>query len=85
MGLLPRDFYDMSPREYSLMKMGYETRRKESMKQTRMIMFTMVTLFADPKSAPKSPEEFWPLPGEKDIKQINEEEYREIFKRLSNV
>lgn len=84
MGLLPRDFYDMSPREYSLMRTGYEARIVESKKQTRMLMFTMVRLMADPKTAPKSPEELWLLPGDNDIKQINEEEYKEIFKRLKN-
>ncbi len=84
MGLLPRDFYDMSPREYSLMRTGYEARIVESKKQTRMLMFTMVRLMADPSTAPKSPEELWSLPGDVDIKQINEEEYKEIFKRLKN-
>jgi hypothetical protein len=44
----------------------------------------MVRLMADPKTAPKSPEELWLLPGDNDIKQINEEEYKEIFKRLKN-
>lgn len=47
-------------------------------------MFTMVRLMGDPKSAPKTPEALWQLPGD-DEKQmgINEDEAREIFKRLS--
>lgn len=85
MALLPRDFYDMSPREFSLMRKGYEAKRIDGYMQTRAIMFTMVRLMADPKTAPKSPEELWQFPGEKNINQINEEEYKEIFKRLSNV
>ena len=48
-------------------------------------MFTMVRLMGDPKSAPKTPEAFWELPGDEKPNQINDEEYREIFKRLSNV
>lgn len=36
----------------------------------------------DPKTAPKSPEALWELPG--DEKQgMSEEDMREIFKRLS--
>lgn len=48
-------------------------------------MFTMVRLMGDPKSAPKTPESLWPLPGDENPNQINDEDYREIFKRLSNV
>lgn len=45
-------------------------------------MFTMVRLMGDPKTAPKSPEALWELPG--DEKQgMTEEDMREIFKRLS--
>lgn len=45
-------------------------------------MFTMVRLMGDPKTAPKSPEALWELPG--DEKQgMSEEDMREIFKRLS--
>lgn len=46
-------------------------------------MFTMVRLHGDNKSGPKSPEELWPLEGDIDTSKINEEEYREIFKRLA--
>jgi hypothetical protein len=47
-----------------------------------MIMYTMVKLLGDPKSSPKSPEALWELPGDKSSK-VTDEEYREIFKRLS--
>lgn len=46
-------------------------------------MYTMVRLMGDPKSAPKSPEQMWKLPGDDDIAEINEQEYKEIFKRLA--
>ena len=46
-------------------------------------MFTMVRLMADPKTAPKTPEQLWQLPGDQDEVKIDEEEYKEIFKRLA--
>lgn len=37
----------------------------------------------DPKTAPKTPEALWELPGDEVKGGINEEEMREIFKRLA--
>ena len=62
---------------------GFEEKKVDSLKQTRLLMFTMARLMGDPKSAPKTPEQLWKLPGDEDITEINEEEYREIFKRLA--
>lgn len=45
-------------------------------------MFTMVRLMGDSKTAPKTPEALWPLPGDEVQKPTNEE-YREIFNRLA--
>jgi hypothetical protein len=46
-------------------------------------MFTMVRLMGDPKSAPKTPEALWKLPGDDESQRgISDEEAREIFKRL---
>jgi len=75
----------MSPRHFSLMIRGHQEKKVDSYKQTRLLMFTMVRLMGDPKSAPKTPEALWQLPGDENPNQINDEEYREIFKRLSNV
>ena len=75
----------MSPRHFSLMIKGHQDKKVDSYKQTRLLMFTMVRLMGDPKSAPKTPEALWQLPGDENPNQINDEEYREIFKRLSNV
>ena len=47
-------------------------------------MFTMARLMGDPKTAPKNPEQLWPLPGDEEVAKIDENEYREIFKRLKN-
>lgn len=63
---------------------GHEARRIDDYKQTRLLMFTMVRLMGDPKSAPKTPEQLWELPGDDNVTKIDEEEYRQIFKRLSN-
>ena len=63
---------------------GHEGKRIDEYKQTRMLMFTMVRLMGDPKTAPKTPEALWQLPGDEVEAKIDEEEYREIFKRLSN-
>ena len=46
-------------------------------------MFTMVRLMGDPKTAPKTPEALWELPGDENSDNVmNEDEMREIFKRL---
>jgi hypothetical protein len=77
----PREFYEMSPRHLSLMIKGYEEKRIDEYKQTRLLMFTMVRLMGDPKTAPKTPEQLWELPGDELTTKVDEEEYREIFKR----
>ncbi len=65
------------------MAKGFEDAKVDNYKQTRVLMFTMVRLMGDPKTAPKTPEALWQLPG--DEKQgINEDEVREIFKRLGD-
>jgi hypothetical protein len=71
----------MSPRHLSLMIKGYEEKRIDEYKQTRLLMFTMVRLMGDPKTAPKTPEQLWELPGDELTTKVDEEEYREIFKR----
>lgn len=81
MMLLPEEFYKMSPRHFSLMLKGHQARRVDEYRQTRLLMFTMVRLHGDPKSAPKSPEALWELPGD-EVKGMTDEDYREIFKRL---
>jgi hypothetical protein len=77
----PREFYEMSPRHLSLMIKGFEDKRIDQYKQTRLLMFTMVRLMGDPKTAPKTPEQLWELPGDEVTTKVDEEEYREIFKR----
>lgn len=74
----------MSPRHFSLMMKGHEEKKTDGYRQTRMLMFTMVRLMADSKTAPKTPEELWPLPGDENPKQISDDEIRQLFKRLGD-
>jgi hypothetical protein len=63
---------------------GSESRKVDAYKQTRLLMFTMVRLMGDPKTAPKTPEALWQLPGDEESGQLmSDEEMREIFKRLA--
>jgi hypothetical protein len=62
---------------------GHNTSKVDQYKLVRMLMFTMVRLMGDPKTAPKTPEQLWELPGDEVVTKIDEEEYKEIFKRLA--
>jgi len=65
------------------MMKGHEIKRIDVYKQTRLLMFTMVRLMGDPKTAPKTPEALWQLPGDEESGNVmSEDEMREIFKRL---
>jgi hypothetical protein len=80
---LPNDFYAMSARHLSLMLKGNQSKKIDSYKQTRLLMFTMVRLMGDPKTAPKTPEALWELPGdEESTNAISDDDIKEIFKRL---
>jgi len=62
---------------------GHEEKKVDTYRQTRLLMFTMVRLMGDPKSAPKTPEALWRLPGDEESQRgITDDEAREIFKRL---
>jgi hypothetical protein len=62
---------------------GHEEKKVDTYRQTRLLMFTMVRLMGDPKSAPKTPEALWGLPGDEEAKGgLTDEQAREIFKRL---
>ena len=81
---MPNDYYSMSPKNFSLMAKGFEDKKVDSYRQTRLLMFTMVRLMGDPKTAPKTQEALWKLPGDDEMKNgVSDDEMREIFKRLS--
>lgn len=64
------------------MMTGYQEKKVDGYRQTRLLMFTMVRLMGDPKTAPKTPEALWELPGDEKEKP-KDEEYRQIFNRLT--
>jgi hypothetical protein len=61
---------------------GFNEKKVDGYKQTRLLMFTMVRLMGDPKTAPKTPEALWQLPGD-EAETPKDEEYREVFNRLT--
>lgn len=62
---------------------GHNEHKVDQYKLVRLLMFTMVRLMGDSKTAPKTPEQLWELPGDEAENKIDEEEYKEIFKRLA--
>ena len=63
---------------------GYQNKKIDEYKQTRLLMFTMVRLMGDPKTAPKSPNALWQLPGdEDDDNTLSDDDIKDIFKRLA--
>ena len=61
---------------------GHQEKKVDTYKQTRLLMFTMVRLMGDPKTAPKTPEALWELPGD-EISKPTDDDYREVFNRLT--
>ena len=65
------------------MMQGHENKKVDSYKQTRLLMFTMVRLMGDPKTAPKTPEQLWELPGDELSDNVmSDDDIKEMFKRL---
>lgn len=63
---------------------GYQVKKFDNYKLIRLLMFTMVRLMGDPKTAPKSPQELWELPGdENDGNVLSDDDIKELFKRLA--
>jgi hypothetical protein len=66
------------------MMKGHQNRRVDDYRQTRLLMFTMVRLMGDSKTAPKTPEALWQLPGDDEKRLgISDDDARELFKRLA--
>lgn len=71
----------MSQREFSLMVDGYQDKKIDNYRQTRMLMFTMVRLWSS--KGPKTPEQLWELPG--DNPGMSDEEIKEITERFARL
>lgn len=75
--------YDaMTFAEAMLIVQGYNDRIIFQYKQTRLLMFMMAKMWGDAKKSPKSPEDLWPLPGDKVTKQMDNDEIAEMFRKL---
>lgn len=73
----------MSPRHFSLMIEGYNDSKVDTYRVARILMFTMVKLWGDSKSGPKSPEQLWPLPGDEKDNGLDQDEIKKLFERLA--
>lgn len=73
----------MSHREFMLTVEGYQNKRIDSYRQTRMLMFTMVRIWAD--KGPKTPEELWNLPGDEEKTKISEDEIKALTERFAKL
>lgn len=72
----------MTLKEIWLIINGYHNRVTEQRRQTRLIMFTMVSIWAE--KGPKTPEELWQLPGDED-KKITEQETKTLMERFAKL
>ena len=60
---------------------GYNEKKIDGYRQTRLMMFTMVKIWAE--KGPKTPEELWPLPG--DETEITEDETKALMERFAKL
>lgn len=79
MGLKPKEFYELSPKEFNLMAKGYHRNRLDNYKLNRNILFIMVRLWG--KDAPSKIEDFWDL-GDKE--ETDEDEIKKLFEALKD-
>lgn len=77
MGLLPVQFYNLSPLEFSLYAEGFKNKRLTEFRLNRNIVFMMARLWG--KDVPKDPADFWDL-GDKE--EVNEDEIAKLFDEL---
>lgn len=78
MGLKPKEFYSISPREFGLMIEGFKNRQLTEFRLNRNILFIMARLWSD--KAPKTPKELWDLGDEEE--KTNEDEIAKLFEAL---
>jgi hypothetical protein len=77
MGLLPIEFYSISPIEFHLMVEGYRNRRKDEYKLNRNILFVMQKLWS---SKPvNDPNQLWQLD---ETEETSEDEIDKLFDEL---
>lgn len=78
----PNEFYSYSPKQFFLTVEGFQEKQIDSYKQTRLIMFTLVSLLGDQKNKPKTPEALWELPGDEVKAQSTDQELENLYNRF---
>lgn len=63
---------------------GYEEKKIDSYRQTRMLMFTMVRLMGDSQKGPKTLSELWELPGD-EVERITQEDKEALLERFARL
>jgi len=64
MGLLPREYYRLTPVEFGLMYAGYQEKERKTDRHIRRLTWTIVRGYADPKDMPKTMQQWWPIDKE---------------------
>ena len=64
MGLMPNEYYRLTPVEFGLMYAGYIKKEAGRKKELRLLSWFIVKGWADPKDLPQSPEQWWPIDKE---------------------
>lgn len=70
MGLLPLEYYRLTPVEFGLMLNGFMNKERKALKNVRTLSWHIIRGYADPKDLPQSMESWMPIDDE-DFK-INE-------------
>lgn len=68
MGLLPVEYYRLTPYEFGLMYKGFLNKERKIQKNIREISWHIIKGYADPKDLPKTKESWWPI-DESDLDQ----------------
>lgn len=90
MGLKPSEYYKLTPVEFGLMYNGYVSKKRERKKELRLLSWFIVKGYADSKSLPHSPEEWWPIDEEEEsngignIIEFDEEQTNSALEMIRN-
>lgn len=66
MGLLPNEYYRLTPVEFGFMYSGFIKKEKKRKKDLRFLTYFVIKGYADPKDFPQSPEQWWRIDEDDD-------------------
>ena len=83
LGLKPSEYYALTEKEYLLMCEGYRAKEIKELRLIRRQCWIAFLGYADPKKAPKSEIEWWPIGDEKPpvYKRVSRKKLLEAIKR----